>query len=646
MGKIQVLSKNVADMIAAGEVVSRPSSVVKELIENSMDANSKSITVEIKNGGISFIRVQDDGEGILEDDILTAFMTHATSKINKAEDLEAILTYGFRGEALSSIASVSETEMITKTKDSEMGIKVTISGGEVLGSENVGARCGTTMTVKNLFFNTPARFKFLKKDSAEASSVTEVCQKAALSRPDIAFKYINSGKEVFSTMGDNNLLNTIYSIYGKDLSKHMIEVKKDDGEIKVSGFIGTAKVARPNRMMQIFFVNGRSVSSKTMSFALSESFKNELTVGKFPVAFLNVLINPSLVDVNVHPSKTEVKFTDEKKLYDAVYWASKDALYQKPYIPSVEEILNKENINPVVEYNEYKGQTNKEKEAFSENKSDINKRYESLFVDKEKKKVFSSFTPIISKKEENEGKTYLRVSEPKAFYETNKKEDKAFYETNKKEDKKPFREEIPLEEKEQIKLYEINDEIKIVGQVFSTYIIAEKGNEMLLIDQHAAHERLNYEKLMKERSENNVSTQLFLSPEIVSLTPTEMSLWEENKEFLDSIGFETEIIGENDIAVRSAPLGSDGEDVASVIIELLTILSEDRKLKRTYREERAIYSVSCKAAIKANMVLSEMEQKSLVEKVMALSGINTCPHGRPICIKMTKEKIEKEFKRT
>lgn len=607
MARIHVLDKSVSNMIAAGEVVSRPASAVKELIENAMDAGAKNITVEIKNGGISFLSVTDDGSGIEEDDILTAFMPHATSKIASAKDLGSIMTYGFRGEALSSIAAVSRITLVTKTHDADEAVKLELEGGEVKGSETVGAKTGTHIAVSDIFFNTPARYKFLKKDSAEAAAVTDVVQKAALSRPDISVRYISSGREAFKTQGDGNLLNAVYSLFGGDIAKHMIKVDYSDSGVRVTGYSGTAAVARPNRNMQIFFVNGRSVVSRTVSFALSEAYKNQLTVGRFPSAVLNIEVDPSAVDVNVHPSKTEVKFTDEKAIYDAVYWGVKNMLYEKPYVPAVESITKKpaEPVRPA--------QTEAPKEQ-----NPIVAHVQKSLDTFGKKSGFHKIEPV--KKEAS--KTF--AAEERVKYEP-------------KPEEKPAQQTIAAEE---------TDDFTLIGQVFDTYLIAQKGSDMLLIDQHAAHERLNYEALKKKRDENEPAGQLFLVPEVISLSDSDMVVWEENREFFKSIGFETDKMGENDIMIRSAPYGTDVSDSGDVIREILTLLSDKRHdNRRTYLEERAMYTVSCKAAIKANMAISPLEQRELIKKVLALPGINTCPHGRPIMIKMTKEKIEKEFKR-
>lgn len=628
MGKIHVLDKSVSNKIAAGEVVARPASAVKELIENSLDAGAKSITVEIKNGGIGYIRVTDDGTGIEEDDILTAFMPHATSKIREAEDLYAIGTYGFRGEALASIAAVSKTELITKTEDAEMGIKISVEGGEYGESECIGAKRGTAITVRDLFFNTPARFKFLKKDSAETAAVTDVCQKAALSRPDVSFKYTASGKEVFFTPGDGVLLNAIFAVFGKDFAKNMLPLRYENEGVTVEGYVGTAAVARPNRNMQLFYVNGRSVVSRIMSVALSESYKNQLTVGKFPAAVLNVKIENDRVDVNVHPSKTEVKFIDEKEIYDCVYWGCKNTLYEKPYVPSVTASNDR---TPDIKIAPAKEERKFERVAPVTPVTPI-KPEEKQVVRLTEVKTPPSFTRIIPDEiKESDKKTAEQISfaaEPVLKYETK--------EEVKTEDVKELQQELNIPKEA---------EVRVIGQVFETYILAESDGEMLIVDQHAAHERLNYEELKKKRENSEPESQMLMIPEIVSLSPAEMAIWEENKDFFESIGFETEAMGEKDVMVRCVPTGTEDGNIKDILIEMLDILSDSKHDKRTYLEERAMYSVSCKSAIKANRSLTYEEQRNLITRVLSLEGINTCPHGRPLLIKITKDKIEKEFKR-
>lgn len=628
MGKIHVLDKSVSNKIAAGEVVARPASAVKELIENALDAGAKSVSVEIKNGGIGYIRVTDDGTGIEEDDILTAFMPHATSKIRDAEDLYAIGTYGFRGEALASIAAVSKTELITKTDDAEMGIKISVEGGEYGESECVGAKRGTIITVRELFYNTPARFKFLKKDSAETAAVTDVCQKAALSRPDVSFKYTASGKEVFFTPGDGILINAIFAVFGKDFAKNMIPLSYENEGVKVEGFIGTAAVARPNRNMQLFYVNGRSVVSRIMSVALTESYKNQLTVGKFPAAVLNVKIANDRVDVNVHPSKTEVKFIDEKEIYDCLYWGCKNALYEKPYVPSVTASNDRTPDVKIAPVKAEEQRFEKVTPVAPVKVQEITEKQVVRLTEVKTPPSFTRITPAAEVKTEKKEEQITFAAEPTVKYET----------------ENTAKAEATAEVQQEMNIPKETD-VRVIGQVFDTYILAESEGEMLIVDQHAAHERLNYEELKKKRENNAPESQMLMIPEMVSLSPSEMAIWEENKDFFESIGFETEAMGEKDVMVRCVPTGTEDGNIKDIIIEMLDILSDSKHDKRTFVEERAMYSVSCKSAIKANRSLTYEEQKNLVVRVLSLEGINTCPHGRPLLIKITKDKIEKEFKR-
>ncbi len=624
MGKIHILDKSVSNKIAAGEVVARPASAVKELIENSLDAGATAIHVEIKHGGIAFIRVADNGSGLEEDDILTAFMPHATSKICTDEDLEAIGTYGFRGEALASIAAVSRTEMITRTAEATCGVKITVEGGEYGESELVGAKVGTVITVRDLFFNTPARFKFLKKDAAEAAAVTDVCQKAALSRPDVSFTYVSHGKEVFFTPGDGDLLHAVFAVYGRDFAQHMLPVDSENNGIKIQGFIGTAALSRPSRSMQLFFVNGRSITSKVLSFALSEAYKNQLTVGKFPAAVLNVSIEPSSVDVNVHPSKMEVKFTDEKAVYEALYFACRNTLYEKPYVPSV---TAKESVTPRVE-------------AAPGLSSLSVKPLDTAATDSQKQAI----------KETNEALTKSKGIAPAFFKVVPAPEKTVSAVFSEKESQIPYtvktNDTPPILIQQQTLADDIKETWTLIGQLFNTYLLIQSGDDMLIIDQHAAHERLNYEQLKRDYAANEVTSQILLTPEVVSLTPMEMAIWKENKAFFHSIGFDIEWMGEHDIFVRSVPSGVGQAEISAVIAELLQMLKDDIHEVRTKKEERAMYSLACKGAIKANRALSIPEQEDLIRRVMALEGINTCPHGRPVCIKISKDKLEKEFKRT
>lgn len=630
MGKINVLDKNVAEKIAAGEVVERPASVVKELIENSFDAMSTSITVEIEKGGTSYIRVTDNGTGIMSDDVAVAFLRHATSKIKDEKDLENIPTLGFRGEALCSISAVSRTEVITRTEAESMGTYMVVEGGETKEYNQTGAPQGTTITVRNLFFNTPARMKFMKKDATESGYITDICQRAALSHPEVSFRYIRDGKDIFFTPGDNTLKNTVRAIFGKDISNAMTQVEHTDGVYRITGLTGTNKLSRPNRNMQYFFVNGRLVKSNLLSLAMSEAYKNELMVGKFPVCVIDVKLPYDMVDVNVHPAKTEVKFISEEEVYRSVIFAVRDA-------------LNKVNSHK----NEFRTQSNAFRLAIETTKGEQTELKTSTPLPKTfeiKKETKPIFTPL--KKEETPSvfksveKKKVSVSTPEALPERKietltLRED--FTPLTKTEPERVT--EPPREEKNQ-KTVEIPN-FRIVGQLFATYIIIESDNEMIMIDQHAAHERINYEKIKNQ----GCMKQTVLMPVTLNLTAKEKSAWEENCDFLETVGFETDDFGQDSIIVRTFPSDVDFSDGEDLVLEIISSLMGEGKGEISYLRDKAVYTVACKAAIKANKVLSEKEMEQLVKEVYMAEGISTCPHGRPIFVKMTKYQIEKMFKR-
>lgn len=652
MGKINILSKAAAEKIAAGEVVERPANAIKEMVENSIDAGAKSVVVEIRRGGIAYIRVADDGSGILPDDAERAFMRHATSKIKDETDLEHITTLGFRGEALCSIASVSRTEMTTKTPQSSLGTHIVVEGGTVTLKEEMGCPDGTSVTVENLFYNTPARMKFLKKDSAEAALVTEVCQRQALSRPDVSVRLVRDGKEVFFTPGNNNLSDAVRCLWGKDFSSNMGSVDYSSGGVRVRGLAGKNNLSRPSRSMQVFFVNGRNVINRTLSLALSEAYKNELMGGRFPVAVLNIEINPALCDVNVHPTKTEIKFADEKNIYNAVYWAVKNMLgaaagarnvqpsfvrgnesYKLPFAKREAEQLSaamagrfkKYTPAPVREEDVVKAAPSKGDSMHVElNPFLPQKQIERLNEEEELKlKRGEIRSPVI--------KRAALFGEPEV-----KKEESP---DPAKPESVPEAEEAPAAEP--VLPPEIS--IRIIGQLFSTYIIAEAEKELILIDQHAAHERIRYEELRAK--EEKVAMQMLMLPQSVTLSPAEFDAVMENREFLWDMGFDLEDMGGSTVLMRSVPADCSGSDGEALLTELAGVLMGGAGGTVGERRDRAMYTIACKSAIKANKELTSEEMERLVQKALSLEGISTCPHGRPISVKITKYQIEKMFKR-
>jgi len=670
--KINVLPTEIANMIAAGEVVERPASVVKELVENCIDAGSTSITVEIKKGGVPYIRVTDNGCGIEPDEIETAFKRHATSKIKNASDLDAIGTLGFRGEALASIAAVARVEVFSKTSANQLGRCVTVEGGEVIDSDDAGCPDGTTMIVRNLFFNTPARMKFLKNDATETGYVTEIINKLVLSHPEVSFQYINNGKTVLSSNGDGKLLSSIYTVFGKDYAKNMTEVFYEEQGFKVTGYIGNSRLARKDRRHQLFFVNARNIMSRVMSAAVSEAYKNTVMTGHFPVCVLKAEVDPKTVDVNVHPAKIEVRFADEKQVYNMIYWAIKNALTDKKYIPEFEikssvghktaegnmvknapsyESSEQINITFLKDADVKSGepvnlQPAKKVEAVKDDVSPIVKPHNKMF--------FSSPSEVEDQTEkqktEQENQKFARDEDLSRFSskETvvpNVMQRKIFQDHSNTECKNVISQSVSEESKEK-EIFKADVDFKLIGQVFGTFILVQKDNELLVIDQHAAHERLYFEELMEEFMTDVVQSQLMLLPVTITLSPTEFEVVMSNKSFFMQLGFEIDEFGQSSIIVRSTPGTLEEHDIKDCVNEIISLIMDNKNNIVRELYEEALHMIACKKALKGNKVLNDSEQKILAEKVLSLGdGINTCPHGRPIMIKMSKYSLEKQFKR-
>ena len=634
-------------MIAAGEVVERPSSVVKELCENCIDAGAKSITVEIKKGGIMYIRVTDDGHGIEKDQIETAFLPHATSKIQKASDLDAIGTLGFRGEALASIAAVSRVEVFSKTPGCDIGTCLTVEGGVVREKSDAGCADGTTMIVRNLFFNTPARMKFLKSDAAETGYITEVINKMVLSHPEIAFRYINNGKTVLSSNGDGKLLSAIHTVFGKEYMQNMTEVCYEEDGFKITGYVGNSRLSRKDRRHQIFFVNSRNIQSRIMGSAVSEAYKSTVMTGHFPVCVLKAEVNFRDVDVNVHPSKIEVRFADEKRVYNSVFWAVKNALTENKFVPEFE-------IKSSVGSKNAEGTMVKNAPSYDTAKQMEINLLKDYYVDTPKKEeVYKPIgeikPPPVPQKEE-------KIDTDMPFFSSPEEADTSRFKTQKEETPVVLERKV-IQSTRNIEVTQIPDEekrknitadvdFKLVGQAFGTYIIVQVDNEIMFIDQHAAHERLYYEELLEEFKTNGVSSQLMLLPVTMTLLPSEVSLAEENRDFFARLGFETDIFGKDALIIRATPGMMEDKDIKDAVSEILSMLINASEGATLEMYENALHTVACKRALKGNSTLNEKEMKVLCERVLSLGeGINTCPHGRPIMIKMSKYSLEKQFKR-
>lgn len=640
MRSIHLLENNLINKIAAGEVVERPSSVVKELVENSIDAGASSVTIEIKEGGIDLIKITDNGSGISKEDIPTAFMRHATSKLSSIEDLEDILTLGFRGEALSSIASVAQVEMITRTENDDIGHKFVIHGGRVVSEGEIGANRGTVITVKNLFYNTPARRKFLKKPSTEAGYISDVINRIALGHPNIAIKYTNNGNTIISTSGSGDLKTAVLYVYGKDIAGKMLELDyKKDGFV-IKGLIAKPELSRGNRSYENFFINGRYIVSETVKAAVEEAYKGRLTIGKFPVFALNLTVPANTVDVNVHPTKLEVRFSDENFVYDIIYGAVNKALNNVNLIPQVswdkpkpvkKEPIFQLGIEELEKIKESKKAPLEERismpsakesvlrETYEINEEDIETKieYEKEAVKPEK---MAEENKICEKASENIKKDIGIVS--------NERAKESAEEINKEKIKKPF-----------------FNNYKIIGQIFNTYWIIEQSNNMYLIDQHAAHERVLYEKFTSSFKAEENMTQMLITPVAVNLREKEIDVLLENRKLLESFGFVIEEFGIGTYALRGVPYIFDEPGNIGFFTDIIDMLS-DKNINNIYDTKYdAIASISCKAAVKGNDRLSYAEAQALIKQLLKLENPFTCPHGRPTIIEMSRYELEKKFKR-
>jgi DNA mismatch repair protein MutL len=809
MGKIVLLDELSINKIAAGEVIERPASVIKEMVENSIDAGSTNITVEIKNGGITYIRVTDNGRGISEDDLEMAFERHATSKIRNASELAEVKSMGFRGEALASIGAIANVELISKTADQDNGYRIVVEGGYVLEKQTAGCPNGTNITVRNLFYNTPVRYKFLKKDYTESGYIEDVITRIAQSYPEIAIRLINSGKTVIQTNGNGDLKTVIYSIYGKDIAEKIINVNYEYEDIKITGIVGQPEIARSNRSQQLFFINRRYVKDRILQSATEQALKGMIPIGKFPFLSLNIDMNPNKVDVNVHPAKLEVRFEEEDKIFKAVYHAIKDtmlkgnseniAIYNNSTQAAEKEKTNEEQEtqkhsisdtmkmkNPLLSIlpafgkrmekktntameideetqngniieevyrmhqrelmgqfdNNINLQSNTQKEDNEKEQQEIGKKEDSikeqdnitveeaniekteetkqqkeedlgykqkipevdidelkqkiedltlgtenkskikeLKQDEENKQQIEDLESEEEKKskiellEQNEEQKYriedseqneeskYKIEEPEQDEEPTYKIEQAdgterIQETEAKYNfeemymktfgKKPTTE---ISKVENVSVFENIPELekpiyKIIGIVFNTYIILEMNEEMYVIDQHAAHERVIYEKVKKNYYTNNQSgTQMMLLPDIITLTHKEMEIAQENMQIFERAGFILEEFGENTIKLSGVPDICLDLETKEMFLEALDEITSLGRTAKQEIEERFIATVACKAAVKANMALTEQEVKELMDKLLVLPNPFTCPHGRPTAIKMTKYEIERKFAR-
>ena len=648
MAFINELDKNTIDQIAAGEVVERPASVVKELVENAIDSGATAITVEIKGGGIDMIRVTDNGSGIEKSQIRKAFKRHATSKLKSIEDLFSIHSLGFRGEALSSIASVAQVDLITKTRDELVGTRYCINGGEEAAFEEIGAPDGSTLIIRNLFYNTPARKKFLKTPQTEGSYIGDVMEHMALDNPTISFHYINNKDDKFSTSGNGDLKEIIYRIYGRDISVSVLPFKAEEDGMVLEGYLGEPSINRSNRNFEIFFVNGRYIKDKVMSKALEEGYKQYLMMHKFPFAILHLRLDPSCVDVNVHPAKMEVRFNNQQQLYDFISTNVERALSQREMIPDAllgecDDEPEKTDTVQAVPAQEQKEETKAQPAP---------QPFETLRFEKHK---ISEDTPVFAKgvkaepikiEDSNKSAVWTRIfgDSDGSIAEKNEhpspiiKSDNAIV-VEKVTQLDLFDEKVLT--KENVKEYEI------LGQIFGTYWIIAFKDKMFLVDQHAAHEKVNYERMLKRYKNGEMLSQMVNPPVIVALTSAEEELFLNYRQYFEKLGFNIENFGGREYAMRAIPIDLFGcESEKDMFIQILDELSHETGLDRTpdvinYK----IASMACKASVKGNTKMSRAEMEALLDELLTLDNPYNCPHGRPTIISMSKYEIDKKFKR-
>lgn len=678
MAKINILSKHIAELIAAGEVVERPASVVKELMENSIDAGATAITLEIKNGGVTYIRITDNGCGIEHEDVPKAFISHATSKLQSEEDLNSIFTLGFRGEALASIAAVSRTEMLTKTADAQFGTSYMISGGTETRYEQAGCPNGTTIVVRDLFYNTPARMKFLKRDVSEANAVADVVDKIALSHPHISIRFIREGKQALITPGDSKLLSTIYSVFGRAFADTLIPVDYELDSVKVSGYVCKPSMSRPSRSMQFFYLNNRYIKSRSCIASMENAYKNSIMVGKFPSCVLNIEIPPQTVDVNVHPAKTEVRFSDERKVSSAVYFAVKSAIETLDTAPQVDltraakltertreqaiQLQMVEEISPVkttktdsvAVASQYKEKQNEPVQTVvkaKENKPDFWNNMSSQQFRNNVVNSTPSENPYAKKQDEpdlisafkNKQAQKQNVAEPvRAVSEAEPSESKA---------ESIAKQEPIVEAEAQESVVKIIPEtqkkpkpLRLLGEAFRTYIICEYDEKVCLIDKHAAHERIIYNRMKKAAAENKAS-QVLLSAVTVTLNKNEYNTVLENLEVFSKAGYLIDDFGTGVVIVRECPMQLSGDDIEDTVIEIASYLTEHRTDIESEKIDRIHHTGACKAAIKAGYKNSTAEMKVLAEQVLYDDNVRYCPHGRPVLIELTKYELERQFGR-
>lgn len=645
MGKINVLDQATINQIAAGEVVERPASVAKELVENAIDAGATAVTVEIKEGGISLLRVTDNGSGMEKDDIRTAFLRHATSKIKSALDLLTVGSLGFRGEALSSISAVAQVELLTKNKDAFVGSRYVIEGGEEKAFEEAGCPSGTTFLVRNLFYNVPARKKFLKTAMTEGGYINELMERMALSRPDISFKYMNNGKTVLHTTGGNELKDIIYHIYGRDIAMAVLPVNypKDEFGIEISGYIGKPVIARGNRTQENYFINGRYIKCAIINRAIEDAYKSYMMGHKYPFTAIHITVPPEFIDVNVHPSKMELRFSNNEAIYHAIYQVIRDTLSGK-------------NMIVPVSLSEKEDKQEQKKEVLQQQKVSVPEPFEVKRKEQFVASSHSSARKIIP--------TVKTPLEPVIYAEqpkvTSEQKMQILYDVIKENREKVqentesffLKEEKAEYHAEQISLpadllaKDNRKEFTLIGQLFATYWLIEMDEQLFIIDQHAAHEKVLFERTMEKlRKQEEILTQSLMPPMILSLTMREAECLKKNIETFERLGFVVEEFGGLEFKVTEIPADMVTVDSKELLTEVLNTLLSEREFKNADVLLEKVASLSCKAAVKGNHRMSEAEAKQLISDMLTLDNPYHCPHGRPTTISMSKYELERKFKR-
>lgn len=651
MAKIQKLPREIAQLIAAGEVVERPASVVKELLENAVDAGASEVTLEIQSGGIRLIRVTDNGCGIARDDVPTAFLSHATSKIHSADDLDAIFTLGFRGEALASVAAVSRVELMTKTADAFAGTRAVLEGGEVLSVEDAGCPNGTTLLIRDLFYNTPARMKFLKSDRAEGSAVALIADRIALSHPEISVRFIKDGKEQMCTPGNGDLHACIHAVYGREFAETLLPVEYSLNGIAVHGFVSKPFCARGSNSMQHFFVNNRYIKSRSGAAALNEAYKNAVMVGKYPACVLFLEVQPSAVDVNVHPAKTEVRFSNEKAVFDAIYYAVKNTLSEDRSRPAA--------VLPHTPAHTSRPEKSVLRKA---EPTAVQIELEDIPTSPTQRSVQQNNFTTVSVPVHGENPTKHEIeafrhvlNDTKELYETEELPDlsvrtAAEPQKNETEDTAqtadmpmPTSEAPALPIAEAVAQPKKAPAFRLIGEAFKAFIFVECDGKLLIIDKHAAHERMLFDALKKDNGKQGA--QLLLSPVTVTLSKDEYAVLCENMQVLNDAGFDAEDFGEGAVRVRACPLNLEKEDITVLITEIAGYLLKNKREILSEKLDWIYHSLACRAAIKAGNDTKDYELYEFTKKLLSDDSVRYCPHGRPVLIELTRAELDRQFGR-